>query len=271
MIDDAAFTQDPDEPLGLWRGVGTPPPLAPELRAVAFELTSRGDRVPGHVWLPPQGAGPFPTVLLQHGLTGSKDADYIGFAAAPWVRAGAAVVSIDFPLHGARKSVKLQELALNGLGFGGAATPAGRDLVHQLVRQAVTDLTRTVDAMAHFPELDGERLAFAGISLGAILGTTWCALDPRPRAVALALAGGGFGGPALDPAARVARIAPRPLLFVNMRGDRTVRPAATETLYAAAAEPKQIHWFDGDHKDLSGRGFKLMWRVLAQHLGVATE
>ncbi|MBW2269059.1 MAG: acetylxylan esterase [Deltaproteobacteria bacterium] len=271
MIDDATFAADPDEPLGLWRGNGTPPPLAPELRAVAFELTSRGDRVPGHVWLPTQGAGPFPTVLLQHGLAGSKDADYIGHAAVPWVRAGAAVVSIDFPLHGARESVKLQELVLAGLGTEGTPTPAARDLVSRIARQAVTDLTRTVDAMAHFPELDGGRLAFAGLSLGAIIGATWCALDPRPRAAALALAGGGFGGPTVDPALRIARIAPRPLLFVNMRDDRTVSAAAAETLFEAAAEPKQIHWFDGDHKELSGRGFKLMWRFLAKHLGIATE
>ncbi len=95
--------------------------------------------------------------------------------------------------------------------------------------------------------------------------------QPAPSRRGPGPGGGGFGGPALDPAARVARIAPRPLLFVNMRGDRTVRLAATEALYAAAAEPKQIHWFDGDHRDLSGRGFKLMWRFLAQHLGIVAE
>jgi dienelactone hydrolase len=269
--DDSDFAIDRDEPLGLWRGVGTPPPLAPELRAVAFELTSVGDRVPGHVWLPETGSGPFPTVLLQHGITGSKDADYIGFAAVPWVRAGAAVVSIDFPLHGTRHSPKLQQLALAGLGLAGTPTAAARDLVRQVVRQSVADLTRTTDALERFPELDTQRFAFAGLSLGAIIGATWCALDPRPCAAALALAGGGFGGPTLDPALRIARFAPRPLLFVNMRGDRTVSPESTEILYAAAGEPKEIHWFDGDHTELAGRGFKLMWRFLAGHLGIATE
>ena len=29
--------------------------------------------------------------------------------------------------------------------------------------------------------------------------------------------------------------------------------------------------FDGDHTELAGRGFKLMWRFLAGHLGIATE
>lgn len=271
MIDDSTFATDPHEPLGLWRAAGVPPPQAPDLRVIDFELTSRGDRVTGHVWLPPKGTGPFPTVLLQHGITGSKDADYIGFAATPWARSGAAVVSIDFPLHGARHSVKLQELVQLGLGIGGAPTPAAGDLVRRMVSQAVADLTRTVDALEHFPELDNARLAFAGLSLGAIIGGTWCSLDPRPVAAALALGGGGFGGPALDPALRIERFAPRPLLFVNMRQDRTIVPSTTESLFAAAGEPKEIHWFDGDHRELPGRGFKLIWRFLAQHLGIATE
>lgn len=271
MNDDSIFAAQPQEPLGLWRGPGRPPTQAPELRVVDFELSSLGDRVPGHVWLPAEGSGPFPTVLLQHGLAGSKDADYMGFAAAPWARAGAAVASIDFPLHGARRNVKLQELAFLGLGLGGKPTPASREIVRHVVLQAVADLGRTLDALAEFPELDAERLAFAGLSLGSIIGSTFCSIDPRPRAVALALGGGGFLGPELDPTLRVARIAPRPLLFVNMRGDRTIRPEATEKLFAAAAEPKEIHWFDGDHRELPGRGFKLMWRFLAQHLGIATQ
>ena len=69
----------------------------------------------------------------------------------------------------------------------------------------------------------------------------------------------------------MARISPRPLIFVNMRGDRTVVPAATEALDDAAGEPKEIHWFDGDHRELPGRGFKLMWRFLAKQLGIAAD
>lgn len=270
MTDEERFAADPAEPLGLWLGEAAPPPLAPELRALAFELSSRGDRVPGHVWLPPTGGGPFPTVVLQHGATGSKDSDYMGIAAAPWVRGGAAVVCIDLPLHGARASAKLHHLALAGLGLvGDGPTPAARSIVRELVRQTVVDLRRTVDALAHFPQLDAQRLAFVGLSLGAILGATWCAVDPRPCAVALALAGGGFGGPAVDPAERIGRIAPRPLLFVNMSEDRTVPRAATETLYGAAGQPKEIHWFAGDHKEITGAGFKKIWQFLAEHLGLA--
>ena len=48
----------------------------------------------------PPGPGPFPTIILQHGLTRSKE-DVLAFADI--VNAlGAAVIAIDAPLHGER-------------------------------------------------------------------------------------------------------------------------------------------------------------------------
>lgn len=269
MSGEARFAVDRGEPLGLWRRADTPPESAAELRCVAFEFSSRGDRVPGHLWLPAAGPGPFPLVLLQHGATGSREEPYMASVGTPWVRGGAAVASIDFPLHGRRQNAKLRDPLLAELGIGGTKTSASRTLVREFVRQSVIDLRRAVDALERFPELDAKRLAYAGLSLGGIVGATFCALDPRPCSAALALAGGGFGGPDVDPAARVARIAPRPLLFVNMRGDRVVAPAATEALVAAAGEPKSVHWFEGDHRDLPGAALKVMWRFLQEQLGLS--
>ena len=158
------------------------------------------------------------------------------------------------------------ERVLAGLGIAGQATLANREIVREFVRQSVVDLQRTVDALGHFPELDAQRLAFAGFSLGAIVGATFCAVDPRPRGAALALAGGGFGGPDVDPAVRIGNIAPRPLLFVNMSEDRVVPPEAAKTLIAAAGKPKSSHWFDGGHLDLPGAALKLMWQFLREQL-----
>ena len=121
-----------------------------------------------------------------------------------------------------------------------------------------------LDALVH--HVDASRAAYAGLSLGAIVGALYCAVDPRPRAAALALAGGGFGGPRVDPVKYVAGIAPRPVLFVNMSGDETVPRAASEALHAAAREPKQVLWFDGGHRELPGRAAKAMWAFLQRHL-----
>ena len=186
--------------------------------------------------------------------------------AAPWVRGGAAVLSIDFPLHGERHSAKLSGLLRGALGLEGRPTPAGRLILGDFVRQAVLDLQRAVDAAGQLPELAASRLVYAGLSLGSIVGATYCSVDPRPRAAALALGGGGFGGESVDPCRFVAGFAPRPLLFVNASRDETISRAATEALFEAASEPKEILWFEAGHQDLPGRAMKAMWLFLQRHL-----
>jgi len=264
----AASSAHHAEPLGLWRGEARPDPDAADLRAVRIEYSSRGDRVPGRLLLPPTGSGPFPLVLLTHGARGSKESPYIAQVGAPWVRGGVAVLCIDLPLHGERASAKLSEIALAGLGLDGDASSTSRALLEEFVRQAVVDLQRAVDAAARLPEIDAERLAYAGLSLGSIVGATYCGHDPRPRAVALALGGGGFGASPLDPCHHVGRIAPRPVLFVNASRDETVPRAATDALFAAAQEPKEIQWFDSGHDELPGKALKTMWLFLRRHLEV---
>ncbi|MDJ0851450.1 MAG: acetylxylan esterase [Myxococcota bacterium] len=259
------FRPDPAEPLGLWRGPAAPDPAASDLRVERLEYTSRGDRVPARLLLPPEGDGPFPLVLLQHGANGGKDAPYMAQVGAPWVRKGAALLSIDFPLHGERYSAKLSGLLRGALGLEGRPTDTGRTILGEFVRQSVLDLQRALDAAAALPEVDASRVVYAGLSLGSIVGATYCSIDPRPRAAALALGGGGFGD-AVDPCRHVARVAPRPLLFVNATRDETISRAATEALYEAAAEPKQLLWFEAGHQDLPGRAMKEMWLFLERHL-----
>lgn len=266
MSAEAWFLPDPGEPLGLWTRPTDPPEPSPDLRAVHFEFASRGDRVPGRLLLPPGGDGPFPLVLLQHGLGGTKEADYLDAISGRWVRAGAAVCSIDFPLHGQRANPKLGDLLLGGEGSPFRNGEGG--LAIEFVRQAVIDLKRALDAAERLPLLDGRRTAYAGLSLGAIIGATFCGVDPRPCAAALALGGGGMGPPGWDPTRFVGRFAPRPLLFVNAERDETIPRAAAEALFAAAGEPKERLWFDATHRELPGAALKAMWEFLRRHLAL---
>ena len=265
MGDPGFFAADPSEPLALWQRPQAPPATAGDLRAFAFEYTSRGDRVPGRLLLPARGAGPFPLVLLQHGLGGSKEAPYLDATAPVWVRGGAAVASIDFPLHGARASRKQRESL--GVPTGGP----GHSLAIEMLRQAVIDLRRALDAAAGLTEVDASRVAYAGFSLGSIIGATFCGVDPRPCAAALALGGGGMGPPETDPLRHVGRISPRPVLFVGATRDQTIPRAATEALFAAAGEPKQLLWFDATHDALPGKALKAMWLFLRGPLGLAAQ
>jgi dienelactone hydrolase len=266
MADLAALRARPGEPLDLRVFSLELPEHLADLRGSRLEFTSRGDRVPGRLLLPPAGEGPFPVVLLQHGGGGSKEADYLDATAGPWVRGGAAVLSIDFPLHGERQSSKLSERLLAGLA---KREGLARDVMWvEFARQALADLQRALDAAAVLPELDAERAAYAGFSLGTILGGTFLGLDARPRAAALAVGGGGFGPESVDPVHHIGRFAPRPLLFVNAAHDETIPREATEALFRAAGEPKRIEWFDCTHAALPGRALKAMWLFLREELGL---
>ncbi len=263
------FRTDPSEALALrLHDAGTHSTL-PDLRRWELEFTSRGDRVPGRLLLPPEanGAAPYPLILLQHGAGGSKDAPYLDAAAGPWVRAGAAALSVDFPLHGDRISPKMSEQLLEIL-----ATPRHNNdglssfLWEEFVRQSVIDLQNTLRAAGEIPELDCERIVFASFSLGSILGAIFCSIDPRPRAAALAIGGGGFGPSELDPSNYISDFAPRPLLCLGAEQDARVPRCRTEHLFDAALQPKEIAWYDVEHGDLPGLAFKRMWEFLRPHL-----
>ncbi len=197
-------------------------------------------------------------------------------AAGPWVKSGVAVASIDLPLHGERRSAKLSQQLLESVRAGVAdpdgdgLDPGSQLLWTEFARQAVCDLSRCLDAMSGLPEIASDRVVYASFSLGSLLGALFCALDPRPRAAALALAGGGFGPELVDPARYIAMLAPRPLLLLGATGDELISRNATETLYAAAADPKDLQWFEGNHQALPGRALKTMWLFIREHLAHAT-
>jgi dienelactone hydrolase len=265
----ANLANDPDEPLGLMRWSIPAPTAYADLRAFRFEFSSRGDRVSGRLLLPPDGAGPFPLVLLQHGVGGSKDAPYLDATAGPWGRGGAAIACIDFPLHGERASAKLSELLIRSIGDASQTSESAAILVREFFDQALADLGRALDALEQLPEIDSERTAYAGYSLGTIVGAAFCGRDPRPRAAAFAIGGGGTGPPELDPALCVGTFAPRPSLFINATGDEVVSREAADALFEGAGEPKQRLWFEGTHSQLPGEALKAMWLFLRQHLDIA--
>lgn len=250
---------DPDEPLSVW----TEP--APD--GLRFEVSHRGDWVPGRLWLP-EGAGPFPLVLVQHGAGSGKDDPVMDGVTGPWVAGGAAVARIDFPLHGERSDPKLGARVLGRVGGEQVGSALEGDLWGDLVRQASGDLSRCLDALAALPEIDAGRIGYVGFSLGAILGTPFCAGDARIRAAVLALGGGGLAPEPYDPLQFVGRIAPRPILFVNALRDERIPRDRAEALHAAAGDPSEVAWFDCTHAELPGAALKRMWLFLRETLSL---
>src|SRR5205085_12436970 len=103
--------------------------------------------------------------------------------------------------------------------------------------------------------VDSQRIGLVGYSLGSFLANIVSADAPNVRAVVLAASGDLPEGlpfeslvrAVVDPVRAVRRVAGRPLLMVNGRSDRTVKPSQAERLFAAAHEPKMMRWYGGGH------------------------
>ena len=194
-----------------------------------------GDRVPGHLYLPKKIKGRVPAVLVQHGIGDKKRAAYIVECCKMLNARGIIALAIDAPQRGERK----------GPGKRGP-NMVNLIAVQAWYRQHCGDYSRALDYLATRPDVDASRLGYVGFSWGAI---TFTAHDPRVRAMASVVGGGLIGllGKKLDPVNNVARIAPRPLLFINAKKDQIVlRPFAT-ALHKAAGPHAIVKWYDTDH------------------------
>jgi dienelactone hydrolase len=213
----------------------------------------KGDRVPAFLYVPKRkGAAaqaPLPAILLQYGSGGNKTTNYIVAVGKQFVARGFVVLTIDSPNCGERRAKDKKAAALSLLN-------------PEQVMHYCGDYSRAVDFLASRPEVDRERLGFVGISWGAITGITYVAYDPRIKAMGAMVAGGNFlgsytakaaekalreGSTSSDPIFHVARIAPRPLLFVNVTKDQLIWRAWAESLHKAAGVGSQVVWHEADH------------------------
>jgi pimeloyl-ACP methyl ester carboxylesterase len=169
-------------------------PLEANGEPVRVEFDSLGDvRVPALVGLPSAdayGDGPYPAVIFGHGLGGSKDEPAYKSALMILLQNGFAGIIIDFPVHGERADQDLEELADGGLGDLEADQMLGYlQQVTDGTTQAVKDLRRATDLLLTIDQVDPDRIGYAGVSLGAILGTVFSGVDDRLACTALIVGG----------------------------------------------------------------------------------
>jgi dienelactone hydrolase len=212
-------------------------------RRITLEFRADDDRIPA-ILLLPTAAHRVPAALLVHGYSGRKEhmSDTVGEAL---LAQHVATLAIDLPLHGEREEAAHPgSLAMHPL-----------DLARRW-RAALVECALALGYLSARPEIDPDRLAIVGYSLGAFLSVIVAAREPRVRAVALA-AGGDLpaGTPfttlirtAADPLRAIRQLNGRPLLMVNGKWDRIVRPEQAERLFAAAGEPKELRWWDAAHR-----------------------
>jgi dienelactone hydrolase len=214
----------------------------PEYVQYRVEFNGLKARVPAFMYIPKDGPAKKPAVLLQYGSGGSKKTNYIVAIAQRAVKKGFVVLTIDVPNRGERRQKNVFRLPFEGSFF-----------------ETLGDYSRAVDYLQTRRDVDQDKLAYVGISWGAITGVTYVAHDPRIKVMASLVGGGDFLGwlPAativkamvdqFDPVHHVGLIAPRPLLLLNVTKDQLVPRFLGESLQKAAGEGAKKMGVETDH------------------------
>jgi dienelactone hydrolase len=196
---------------------------------VTFNAAYGGERVIGYMFLPLGVAPPFQTVVFFPGsgaLTRPShehlEQQYVDFV----IRSGRALF---LPIYKGTYERRLPKLPPDG-------THAGKELDIQDYQ----DLARSVDYLVTRKDVEPEKLAYYGFSMGARLGVIYTALEKRFK-VSILFAG-GFSGttlPEVDPV----HFAPRstvPTLMVNGRDDfRFPLEESQKPLFRALGTPAE--------------------------------
>lgn len=147
------------------------------------------------VMLPTAGAAPYPVVVLQHGIGNTKEGILVHCPEI--LKRGWACVAMDFPYHGERDPGGFAPLAfvdvVSPLKARTSFLQASADLgqLFRWLQQGNVDFLPP-GSPDGVPELDKNRVAFWGQSLGAITGSLMAAISPHVERVHFNVGGGGL-------------------------------------------------------------------------------
>jgi dienelactone hydrolase len=226
-------------------------------------------------WLVPEGEGAHPTVMVFPILAGSHVVSE-GLAKA-LVNRGYAVL-------------RMEREALDLEAAEDAETPS------RAFRHAIIDARRLLDWLETREEVDRERLAAAGVSLGGIMAATLLGVDDRLGAGFFIMAGGGLAEilhdstekpvrkfrdrfieaqgfetreefvewfrpltEPVDPLRYASRIDPDRVLLISGRYDRVIPGERTRALWEGLGEPRWVR-FPAGHYQL----FPFFWWAVGQ-------
>ncbi|NBB93143.1 MAG: lipase [Gammaproteobacteria bacterium] len=226
--------------------VETARPMAPMILTVPNELSGQ-----------PRPAAGWPVVIFQHGITGNRS--QMLALADTMASQGFAVVSIDMPLHGITDQTSplyidntpfaplsmertfdldLQNNETGAPGPDGMIDSSGAWFINlqslltsrDNLRQAQIDLSTLALNVPQMDidgdgvtDLDGSNINFVGISLGAMVGTPFLAVEPTVNNGVLSVPGGGIAN--------------------LLSGSETFGPVIRAGLQAAGVEPFSPDYF----------------------------
>jgi len=235
--------------------------LKPEASsAIRVEFTGVDGELRRAHWQLPAGPGPHPTVVVFPIRAGSHVVSEA--LAKALVNRGYAAIWLE------RRSSLFGEDDHRAPGdFGAFAAD---------LRNFVLDARSLIGWLATRPEVDPERIAIAGVSLGGILAATTLAQEPRASAGFFVMAGGGLAEilrdsedgdvvrfreqgieahaftaenltrlarpytDPVDPLSWADRIDPERVLLISARFDRVIAPDRTHALWLALGRPRWL-------------------------------
>ena len=226
-------------------------------------ITIDGTEVPFNFYRPKYYVPPYSCVIYGHGYGGDKEVP--GLLVYDLADRGHAVFAIDFRYHGGRK--------ISGKDLFGKNLVENRDGF----LLTLADLSRGIDWLMQ-TGLVNQEIAYVGTSLGALVGSVFCAIEPRVKVPILIVGGAPLGKiieasnldqvgkiraalkeakmsfddaqlilDPVDPIHYISDIAPRNILFINGTLDDIVPVATNEILFAQALEPKRQIWYRDGH------------------------
>ena len=221
--------------------------------------TSSKKTIPAVMWLPSGGDRPYPLVMVCHGGSGHKTSDLVLDVVNALVEPfKIAVLAIDGPLHGARRTDFKEGLAVRD-EFKDLWSRGGD------IDAMVEDWKAALDDVCSRPEIDSERVAWYGISMGTAYGVPLLAADSRIGAAVL-----GMWGICRKPSERLEKDAGNihiPVLFQTKSEDQSFTAAGQIELFNLLnSGQKRIVNYSGGHTDPKGDQLQEAMEFLQRHL-----
>ena len=225
-----------------------------------FAVEVDGRTVPGVLWLPEDGTGPRPLVLLGHGATRHKRTDYlVALGRRLAADYGFAVAAIDAPGHGDRRAPGHDDDVSLFSDFLAEWSREGT------VDDVVAEWQAAIDAVRDLDEVGDGPVGYWGLSMGTIYGVPLAAAEPRIQVAVFGLM--GLLGPTRDRLAADAPSIACPVLLIQQWDDSLIPRAEVFELFDALGSlDKRLHAHPGEHAAVPVEEIAFSARFLARHL-----
>lgn len=196
---------------------------------------SKGDKVPGYLWLPSDVTKKkSPAILLMYGISDDKDSGTIDEVARELAKKGYVSLTIDWPGTGERGTISKQDRAIKA----------------SVKDWTVADYGEAVKFLVARPEVDPKKIAYIGASMGAMTGLAFAAKDTRIKAVVAIVPIPNPLWGTDDPMKTIQAMKSRPVLCISTQDNRDLSGLVCQN---NSSENKQLsggHELEGMHGEV---------------------